>query len=73
VTGISLSIKAVGFDDTCQMQYHRPNINLKLSKSKNSFAVQPPTFAGFGRTDLTNPLHANGLAAHFLKLSCLWN
>ncbi|HEX9925420.1 MAG TPA: hypothetical protein VGD99_22380, partial [Anaerolineae bacterium] len=33
---VSLTIEAVGLDDTCQMGYHLTNINLQLSKSKNS-------------------------------------
>jgi hypothetical protein len=29
---VSRTISAVGLDDTCQMRYHRTNINLQLLK-----------------------------------------
>jgi hypothetical protein len=34
---VSLTIEAVGLDDTCQMGYHLTNINLQLSKNSEPF------------------------------------
>lgn len=66
----------VGVDDFSFSRYHLTNLDTQLSKNKRSCSLPPfprPHRSVSGERIAPNPLHANGLAAHFLKLCCLWS
>ena len=55
---VSRTISAVGLDEPYQMEYHRTNINLQLSKnSEPFFAAHPPTSQSWFRTNGSHQCH----------------